>query len=151
MDLFNPAKTYLVVIGCVKRIIFTFLWRTLVSKITQNPTFSIEIPSKCLWETTKTKKSLSAYVCGHKKGFTRRTDIPFASAHAQGPKQVSENLFWYHKWFSKFFHASQVISLRFLRRYFWSFWSHFHQNPFKKWKNRSLRTFRSIKKDSRWF
>ena len=27
------------------------------------------------------------------KGLTHHTDIPFASAHAQGPKQVSENLF----------------------------------------------------------
>ena len=59
----------------------------------KNLQFSLQSPSKWLFQSFKIKKSLPPHVYVHKNRFTHRTTTPFVSADTRGPKDVSPSKF----------------------------------------------------------
>ena len=134
----NPMRRTYHFQHSLENVIFKNLW---------NLQFWLQNPSKWQFESFKIKKSPPAYVCHHRNRFTCRTTTPFVSAGTQGLKDVFQSKCWILKWFQKFFRELQLRPSRLLEGIFWCITCDFHENPWKSWKNRHLRTFEWIKMD----
>ena len=107
-----------------------------IFKNLKNHQFSLQNPSKWLFQSSKIKKSPPPFVWCNKNRFTRRTGTPFNSAGTHGPKHVSESKFWILTSFENFLRALQVKPSRSRNGNFWRFTSDFRQNLWKSSKNR---------------
>ena len=106
-------------VRCVNRLRIAIEVETLFLKNTQNHSFHLDFAWKPLWEGTKTKKSLSPCVWGHRNGLVCRMTTPFALLDNLGPKQLPESIQRLTEPTRKFFYAPQTPSLRLKRLNFW--------------------------------
>ena len=88
-------------------------------------------------------KSLRGDVFAIKNCVVRRLMTPLHSKHAQGHKQVSNNLFWCSYCPRKFFKLSQTRSVAFKTFIFWAIFD-------KIWLLKSFRVFETTKISKWW-
>ena len=140
LDLYYPAKTYMMKISCVERHIFNNLCKALPSKITKNYTFSNRNSLWMAFGEYQNEKIATFLRLSSQNLIHVSWDHPVWFCGYPRTQRCLWKQILNSKVIRNFFAALEVKPSRFVESIFWWFRCDFHENPWKSWTNRYLRT-----------